>query len=162
VTTTKKKRLKTEEEKGEGKVKSTRIAGAITVDEEVLAQKAEEESTKPESKKEIKEMMDVEILPPGSKTPKVVDRVEVTLYYSETFEDYNLTAESAKKLERIRLKHLGRLTREDDVKQRGLVESAQYALHFALNEAEDDEKALEMANAALDFLNDYLKMEDGA
>ena len=40
-----------------------------------------------------------------------------------------------------------------------LVEGAQYALHFALNEAEDDEKTLEMANAALDFLNDYLKKE---
>ena len=53
-------------------------------------------------------------------------------------------------------------TREDAVKQRRLVEGAQHALHFALNEAEDDEKALEMANAALDFLNDYLKKEGAA
>ena len=43
-----------------------------------------------------------------------------------------------------------------------LVVGAQHALHFALNEAEDDEKALEMANAALDFLNDYLKPEGAA
>ena len=42
------------------------------------------------------------------------------------------------------------------------VDGAQHALHFALNEAEDDEKALEMANAALDFLNDYLKKEGAA
>ena len=57
-------------------------------------------------------------------------------------------------------------TREDAAKKKKhafrLVEGAQYALHFALNEAEDDEKALEMANAALDFLNDYLKMEGAA
>ena len=62
-------------------------------------------------------------------------------------------------------------TREDAVKlgvvpveeqKLRLVEGAQCALHFALNEAEDDEKALEMANAALDFLNDYLKPEGAA
>ena len=61
-------------------------------------------------KKEIKEIMDVEIMPPGSKTPKVIDRVEVTLYYDTLFGDYNLTDESEKKFERIRLRHLDRLT----------------------------------------------------
>jgi hypothetical protein len=61
---------------------------------------------------EIKEMMDVVILPPGTTKPIVVDRIEVTLYYDDLFEDFNLTEESDKEMERIRVYHLNKLKKE--------------------------------------------------
>jgi DNA-binding transcriptional regulator YiaG len=61
-----------------------------------------------------KERVDVEVLFPGDKKPtKVETGVQVTLEYDEIFADFNLTDESARKLDEIRAKHLGRYLGED-------------------------------------------------
>jgi transcriptional regulator with XRE-family HTH domain len=61
-----------------------------------------------------KERVDVEVLFPGDQKPtKVETGVRVILEYDEVFEDFNLTQESARKLDEIRAKHLGRYLAED-------------------------------------------------
>ena len=69
--------------------------------------------------KNKKERVDVEVLFPGDKKPtKVETGVQVTLEYDEVFADFNLTEESARKLDEIRAKHLGRYLGEDVKKLR--------------------------------------------
>ena len=53
-----------------------------------------------------KEMQDVVVLLPNTEKPTVVDRVEDELRWDVVFNDWNLTEESARKLEKIRINHL--------------------------------------------------------